>query len=72
LQELKPMLPEGWFVHPDGFMACFGSVKAPKDYKKSGIHINDLVTIIKTWIKSHENADEFAKGILARSALFNS
>ena len=72
LKELEPMLPEGWFVHPDGFMACFGSVKAPKDYKKSGIHINDLVSIIKTWIKSHENADQFAKGILARSALFNS
>ena len=72
LKELEPMLPEGWFVHPDGFMACFGSVKAPKDYKESGIHINDLVTIIKTWIKSHKNADQFAKGILARSALFNS
>jgi hypothetical protein len=65
LQELEPMLPEGWFVHPDGFMACFGSVKVPKDYKESGIHINDFVTMVKTWIKSHENADLFVKKVLA-------
>ena len=71
LKELEPMLPEGWFVHPDGFMACFGSVKAPKDYKKSGIHINDLVTIIKTWIKSHENADNFAEALIARAGVSN-
>ena len=70
--EIISLLPNGWFVHPQGFLAAFGTVKAPKDYKKSGIHINDLVTIIKTWIKSHENADQFTKGILARSALFNS
>ena len=71
LQELEPMLPEDWFVHPDGFMACFGSVKAPKDYKESGIHITDLVTIIKTWVKSHENADLFAKKILATGVLYD-
>lgn len=57
LQELDPLLPEGWFVHSEGFMACFGSVKAPKNYKQSGIRITELVTIIKTWIKYHENAE---------------
>ena len=65
------MLPDGWFVHPDGFMACFGSVKAPKDYKDSGIEITDMVTMIKTWIKSHENAERFAKTVLATGTLYD-
>ena len=71
LQELEPMLPEGWFVHPDGFMACFGSVKAPKDYRDSGISLNELTTVVKTWIKSHENADLFVKKILATGTLYD-
>ncbi len=45
-----PQTPEEWFVHPGGFMACFGSVKAPKDYKDSGLNLDELVLVIKTWI----------------------
>jgi hypothetical protein len=54
LTELAPLLPEGWFVHQQGFLACFGSVKAPKDYRDSGIKLEDFITIIKTWIMSHK------------------
>ena len=50
LTELESILPEEWFVHPGGFMACFGSVKAPKDYKDSGLNLDELVLVIKTWI----------------------
>lgn len=71
LQELEPMLPEGWFVHPEGFMACFGSVKAPKDYNDSEINITDLITMIKTWVKSHENAERFVKTVLATGTLYD-
>ena len=56
-------------LYPQGFFA-FGAVKI-QSYKKSGIHIQIFITI-KTWIKSHENANEFAKGILAKSAFLNS
>ena len=54
LTELAPLLPEGWFVHQQGFLACFGSVKAPKDYRDSGIKLKDFITIIKTLIMSHK------------------
>jgi len=54
LTELTSLLPEGWFVHPQGFLACFGSVKAPKDYRASGLKLEDFVTIIKTWMMSHK------------------
>ena len=52
-------------------MACFGSVKAPKDYRDSGISIDDLTTVVKTWIKSHENADAFAASLIARAGFPN-
>ena len=39
-------------MHPQGFMACFGSVKAPKDYKESGLKLEELVIVVKTWVKS--------------------
>ena len=57
LNELENLLPDGWFVHPQGFMACFGSVKAPKNYRDSGISLDDLTTVVNTWIKSHEKAN---------------
>jgi len=53
LSELKEILPSSWFIHPSGFMACFGSVKAPKNYQDSGLEFDDLTTIVKTWINSH-------------------
>ena len=71
LNELENLLPEGWFVHPDGFMACYGSTKAPKDYRDSGISLDDLTTVIKTWIKSHENADNFAETLLTNAGVSN-
>lgn len=71
LTELEGLFPDGWFFHPDGFMACFGSVKAPKDYRQSGITLDDLTTVIKTWIKSHENADNLAKALIARANVGN-
>jgi len=52
LTELSTILPEEWFVHPQGFMACFGSVKAPKDFKESGLKLEELIIVVKTWIKS--------------------
>ena len=54
LTEIISLLPNGWFVHPQGFLAAFGTVKAPKDFRKSGIKLEDFVMVIKTWIKSHE------------------
>ena len=71
LNELENLLPEGWFVHPQGFMACFGSTKAPKDYRESGISLEDLTTVVKRWIKSHENADSFAETLLAKAGVSN-
>jgi hypothetical protein len=71
LNELENLLPDGWFVHPQGFMACFGSVKAPKDYRDSGISLDDLTTVVKTWIKSHEKADNFADALIARANVGN-
>ena len=53
LSELKEILPSSWFIHLSGFMACFGSVKAPKNYQDSGLKFDDLTTIVKTWITSH-------------------
>ena len=62
LLELSGILPEDWFIHPSGFLACFGSVKAPKNYLDSGIELEELILIVKTWINSHkQNLEE--KGI---------
>ena len=57
LNELSPLLePKGWFVHPEGFLACYGSVKAPKDHCDSGFNLTDIETFITTWLKSHINS----------------
>ena len=53
LSELAPIFSDGWFVHPQGFMLSFGSVKAPKDYRESGFTIDQFTMIIRTWISSH-------------------
>lgn len=54
LNDLAPMLePKGWFVHPDGFLACYGSVKAPKNYRKSGFTIDEIVSMVTTFLNPH-------------------
>ena len=54
LNELAPLLePKGWFVHPEGFLACYGSVKAPKDFRESGFDIKEIESFITTWLLSH-------------------
>jgi len=54
LIELSALLePKGWFVHPEGFFACYGSVKAPKDFRGSGFKIDQITSFITTWILSH-------------------
>lgn len=54
LSELAPLLePKGWFIHPEGFLACYGSVKAPKDFSESGFKINEIESFITSWLLSH-------------------
>jgi hypothetical protein len=57
LNELAPLLePKGWFVHPDGFLACFGSVKAPKNSSDSGFDLKSIEAFISTWLRYHINS----------------
>ena len=53
LIELEPIFSEDWFVHPQGFMLSFGSVKAPKNYAESGFTIDQFTMIIRTWMSTH-------------------
>ena len=54
LSELSPLLkPKGWFIHPEGFLACYGSVKAPKDFRESGFSIKEIESFITSWLLSH-------------------
>jgi hypothetical protein len=54
LSQLSPLLgPKGWFIHPEGFLACYGSVKAPKDHSESGFKLIDIEYFISTWLLSH-------------------
>ena len=54
LGELSPLLePKGWFIHPEGFLACYGSVKAPKDHSESGYNLSEIESFISTWLLSH-------------------
>ena len=47
LSELSTLLkPKGWFVHSEGFLACYGSMKAPKDYRKSGFTLTEIESFI--------------------------
>ncbi len=50
LTELKHSLPESWFVHPSGFLAAFGTPKAPRDPAESGIPIEALFILVQNWI----------------------
>ena len=42
LSQLDDEEMDGWFFHPDGFMASFGGKKAPKDPEDSKITIKSL------------------------------
>jgi len=54
LSELSPLLePKGWFIHTEGFLACYGSVKAPKDFRESGFDIKEIESFITSWLLSH-------------------
>ena len=53
LTEFKGLLPDDWFIHPQGFLACYGSVKAPKNPADSGLSLAQLVQVVQTWIGSH-------------------
>lgn len=54
LNELAPLLePKGWFVHQEGFLACYGSVKAPKNFSDSGFQFAQIESFISTWLLSH-------------------
>jgi len=51
LTELENILPNDWFIHPQGFLACFGGPKAPRDPSESGISIEALVILVQNWIR---------------------
>ena len=42
LIKLKDALNDGWFIHPDGFLASFGGPKAPKCVDDAGITVESL------------------------------
>ena len=52
LNEVSNELPDKWFIHPSGFMACFGSRKAPKNPYDSGIALEGLCKIVRDWLVS--------------------
>lgn len=45
--------PKGWFIHSEGFLACYGSVKAPKDFRKSGFTLKEIESFVGSWLKSY-------------------
>ena len=57
LTELSSLLEKkGWFVHPVGFLACYGSVKAPKNFRESGLSLQEIKLLVTTWILSHADS----------------
>jgi len=52
LNEVSNQLPDKWFIHPSGFLACYGSRKAPKSPAESGIPLEGLCKIIRDWLVS--------------------
>ncbi len=54
LCELRGVLPDSWFVHDGGFIACYGGAKSPKDPKGSGIGLQELENLVRIWIASHQ------------------
>ena len=58
LTQCKILLPKNWFIHPAGFMAAYGSAKAPKNPKDSGLKLVELAKIIQKWLATHEKIGE--------------
>jgi hypothetical protein len=52
LNGVSEELPDKWFIHPSGFMACYGSRKAPKSPHDSGIALEGLCKIVRDWLVS--------------------
>lgn len=50
LNDLTGSLPDRWFIHPNGFIACYGSLKAKKNPKNSGITLESLCQAIHFWL----------------------
>ena len=50
LIELEQHLPEDWFIHPNGFIAAYGTPKSPMDPSESGISVEELNQVVQTWI----------------------
>ena len=42
---------QGWFIHPDGFLASYGGPKAPKDPEESGVTLKSLAKRTRKLIK---------------------
>jgi len=58
LTQCKNLLPKSWFIHPAGFLAAYGSAKAPKNPADSGLKLAELTKIIQKWLASHEKIGE--------------
>ncbi len=54
LTQCKKLLPKSWFIHPAGFLASYGSAKAPKNPTDSGLKLAELAGIIQKWLAGHE------------------
>lgn len=54
LCELRGLLPDSWFIHDGGFIACYGGVKSPKDPRGSGVGLQELEDLVRIWITSHQ------------------
>lgn len=50
LNRMSEGLPEKWFIHPSGFMACYGSRKCRKDPNESGIPLEKLCKCVHDWL----------------------
>ena len=50
LNDLEDALPDSWFIHPGGFIACFGSTKAKKNPSNSGISLGTLCKAVRDWL----------------------
>lgn len=50
LNGMSEALPKKWFIHPNGFMACFGSMKCRKDPSESGIPLESLCKGVHDWL----------------------
>ena len=50
LNDLSGALPERWFIHPNGFIACYGSMKGKKNPEDSGITLATLCKEVHDWL----------------------